>query len=402
VVKTGRDEAVKLIEQSLRVADKFGAQPIRVQEVGVADRTLVVQFEVDSHEMTSVLGEIANVMGVLSGLDIPELFPALPIDHLGTRAFDVEGQVVMWVLSSLEAAGFVGRGQPIEWLNRSMVQENTPGYRRSQADRRVGQIETALRDLLHEHGSGHGGADYIEQLWDKSQVRDLAKAASKEGLSSDPRDLLEFTFLPQLVDAITQQHAWFDDGCIPDPVSFKSLMTRLNKVRRKVAHHRDITEGDLQTCRLVVATVLGPLGTAHPDLAEDFLVDRWEDEVSRIVAELQSAFDGLAVSDRGTVSETERRRQVIAAAEGQLHGVDAAIQGLMHLVVPPQRKSLHDATVAAMSKWRDALSDLSAGTKTPDITVAEAEATRDEYQSALADVREMRERIRAIRLGLET
>src|SRR5688572_21939502 len=99
----GRDEALKLIDQSLRVIDKFGAQPIQVRDVGLADRTLVVQFDVEAQETMPVLGEIANVMGVLSGLDIPSLFPQLSVDHLGARAFDSEGQEVMWVLSSFEA-----------------------------------------------------------------------------------------------------------------------------------------------------------------------------------------------------------------------------------------------------------------------------------------------------------
>ena len=80
---------------------------------------------------------------------------------------------------------------------------------------------------------------------------------------------------------------------------------------------------------------------------------------------------------------------MIAAAEDQLNGVQAALEGSEHLAVPPQRKNLHEATMAAMTKWRDALSNLSAATKKPDLTVAEAEATRYEYQSALAEVREM-------------
>jgi hypothetical protein len=370
--------------------------------VRIADRTLVVQFDVEGHETTSVLAQIANVMGVLSGLDIPELFPQLSVDHFGARAFDREAEEVMWVVSSLEAAAFIARGQPIEWLSRSLVQENTPAYRRSQADRRVGQIETALRDLLHEHGSRSATGDYIAQLWDEATIREIRKQARRERLGNDPRDLLDFVFLPQLVDAVHRQISWFDDGCIPDADRFKTAMSQLNKVRRKVAHHREISETDLQTCRDVAEIVLAPLSTPHPDLSEDFLVDRWEDEVSRLVAELQDAFAGASVEDKGAVTEDERRRQVIAAAQAQLDGVQAALEALERFVVPPQRSELHEATVSAMKRWRDALHDLSAATKKPDITIAQAEAARDAYLAALADVREMRQRIKAIRLGLST
>ena len=397
-----QDEALRLIEQSLRVVDKLGAAPIDVRGVQMADRTLVVEFTVDKNDTNALLGEVANVMGVLSGLDVPDLFPQLPVEHLGARAFDEEGQEIMWVISSLAAASFIAKGQPIEWLNRSMIQENTPGYRRSQADRRVGQIETALRDLLHEHGSKHDGNTYLEHLWDESQIRELGKAARKEGLSNDPRDLLDFTFLPQLVDAVANKPVWFDDGCIPHPTQFKSEMTRLNKIRRKIAHHRDISEGDLQTCNDVAATVLGPVGAVHPDLADDFVVDRWEVEVTRVVSELQGAFDGISIADKGIVTESERRRQVIAAIQDQLDSVEATIDAFKRLAVPPQRQTLHEAALGAMGRWRDALIDLSEASKQPDITVSEAEAAQVAYSAGLAEAREMRDRIRAIRLGLET
>lgn len=92
----------------------------------MADRTLVVEFTADTDDSTLLLAELANVMGVLSGLDVPDLFPELRVEHLGARAFDQEEQEIMWVISSLEAADFIARGRPIEWLNRSMVHENTP------------------------------------------------------------------------------------------------------------------------------------------------------------------------------------------------------------------------------------------------------------------------------------
>ena len=256
--------------------------------------------------------------------------------------------------------------------------------------------------MLHEHGSKHATATYLEHLWDESQIRELGKAARKERLSNDPRDLLDFTFLPQLVDAVANNPVWFDDGCIPDPTRFKSEMTRLNKIRRKIAHHREISESDLQTCRDVAAKVLGPVGAVHTDLADDFLVDRWEDEVSKVMSELQGGFEGIVVADKGTVTESERRRQVIAAIQGQLDSVEATIDAFERLAVPAQRQTLHQATVAAMERWRDALMDLSEASKQPDITVREAEAAQDTYSAALAEVREMRQQIRAIRLGLAT
>ena len=64
------DEALRLIEQPLRVVDKLGAAPIDVRGVQMADRTLVVEFTVDKSDTNSLLGEVANLMGVLSLLNV--------------------------------------------------------------------------------------------------------------------------------------------------------------------------------------------------------------------------------------------------------------------------------------------------------------------------------------------
>ena len=89
-----------------------------------------------------------------------------------THAFGPADAEVMWIVSSPEAARFAGDGKPIEWLAHSMVQENSAAYRRSRADRRIGQIETALRDLLDQHGTASAGSAYLTSLWTPSQIRD--------------------------------------------------------------------------------------------------------------------------------------------------------------------------------------------------------------------------------------
>ena len=114
----------------------------------MSDRTLVVEITARSTNPITVRGEIASVMSLLSGLGVPELFPVLHAESFGLRAYDDAGEELLWVVSSIEVAGFAGDGRAVDWLENSLFQDNTPAYRRSQADRTIGQIETGLRNCL--------------------------------------------------------------------------------------------------------------------------------------------------------------------------------------------------------------------------------------------------------------
>ena len=139
------DTALRLVAESLGLVDRFGADPIAVRNVSMSDRTLVVEITARSTDPMTVRREIAGAMGALSGLGIPELFPVLRAESFGVQAYDDADEELLWVVSSIEVAGFAGDGRSVEWLANSLFQDNTPAYRRSQADRTIGQIETGLR-----------------------------------------------------------------------------------------------------------------------------------------------------------------------------------------------------------------------------------------------------------------
>ena len=120
----------------------------------------------------------------------------LHAESFGVRAYDAVGEELLWVVSSIEVAGFAGEGRAVEWLANSVFQDNTPAYRRSQADRIIGQIETGLRELLDHHGLQRVGAAYPDQLWSPSELSTLKGRADAEGRTSeDARTLLDYAFL---------------------------------------------------------------------------------------------------------------------------------------------------------------------------------------------------------------
>lgn len=397
------DVALRLVAESLGLLERLGADPIDVRNVSMSDRTLVIEITARSTDPLAVRGEIVGVMRALSGLEVPELFPVLNAEFFGVRAYDDAGEELLWVVSSIEVAGFAGAGRPVEWLANSLFQDNTPAYRRSQADRTIGQIETGLRGLLDHHGLRRIGAAYPDQLWSPSELSDFKGRAGAEGRNrEDARTLLDYVFLPQLRDAIVDHADWFDDGCLPDTSTLKDSLGALNRVRRKVAHHREINSDELRECRAIARICLTPIGGVHPYLIEDFLVDRWEDQVAQIVDGMRAGFDSPDPPPAGSMPETQRRQLAIDALTAQRRAVNEWLSSLSRLVVPPSRQQLHDAAVAALAHWQAALDDLVAVGSRPDLTMAQAEAARVVYAEALDHVREVAEEIRRLRVSAPT
>ncbi len=397
------DAALRLIAESLGLVEHLGADPIDVRNVCMRDRTLVVEITARSTDPITVRGEIGGVMGALSGLDVPELFPVLHAESFGVRAYDDAGEELLWVVSSIEVAGFVGEGRGVEWLANSLFQDNTPAYRRSQADRAIGQVEIGLRELLDHHGLQRIGPAYPNQLWSLSELSRIKSRADGEGRDSqDGRTLLDYVFLPQLRDAIVDHHDWFDDGCIPDPEAIKISLGALNAVRRKVAHYREISSDALRDCRALARSCLTPIGGVHPYLIDDFLVDRWEDQAAQIVDNMRAGFDSPDPPPAGSMPETQRRRLAIDALTAQRLAVNEALSSLSRLVVPPSRQHLHDVAVRALTHWQAALADLIATGSNQDLTTAQAQAASAVYAKALVHVREVAEEIRRLRVSAPT
>ena len=286
------DTSLRLVGESLGLLEHFGADPIDVRNVSMSDRTLAVEITARSTDPIAARAEIAGVMSALSELGISELYPVLQAESFAVRAYDDAGEELLWVFSSVETAKFAAAGRPIEWLANSLTQDNTPAYRRSQADRAIGQIETGLRELLDYHGLRRFGDDYPQQLWSASDLSKIKDRAGAEGCDSEEaRTLLDYLYLLQLRDAIVGHHDWFDDGCLPDPEALKDSLGELNKVRNKAAHHREISSDELRDCRAAARSCLTPIGGAHPHLVDDFLVDRWDDQAAEIIDSMRAGLD---------------------------------------------------------------------------------------------------------------
>ena len=147
---------------------------------------------------------------------------------------------------------------------------------------------------------------------------------------------------------------------------------------------------------------MAPIGHTHPELAQDFLVDRWEQRVDEIVASMQREFGAPQVPDRGAVPELTRHSAAVAALRAKLAAIEVAIDELDSVVVPGARRELHDLANAALHRWRRALSEMLTVARNPSLNAADAEEAADAFRAALGEVGELRARIQAVRLGTDT
>ena len=391
--------SLRLVGEALGLAHSLSdIAPIIVRSVYMIDGSLTVEVLATSDDPIRLRGQAASVMGGLSGLDPADLFPTLEFSQFAVRLVDERGHDVFWVISSPQDATFA-EGAVVRWLANSIVQDNTPAYRRAQADRLIGQLEVALRDLLHYHWSLEHGNQYSSSVHTSTLVKDLRKKAGSEGEDEhDDRALLDFTMLPQLVRAVCSEALLVNHGCVVDATRLREDLTKLTKTRNKVAHHRPVSDQDLATIRSVVATVLQPVGEHHPDLTADFVADRWDDAVETLMSDVTSGMQTAEPPEPGTMTEPERRVVAAAMLEEQLAATKRGQTALDSLTVPPVRRSVDDLAQQAFHQLVNALEDLAAVARQDNLRLEDARAAQARHKAAMRDIRHLGTEIERIRV----
>lgn len=391
--------SLRLVGEALSIAHCLGdVDQITVRSVKIVDQSLTVEALAVSDDPILLRGQAASVMGGLSGLDPADLFPALSFTTFAVRLVTQRGDHVLWVISSPQDAKFAENGV-VRWLANSLVQDNTPAYRRSQVDRLIAQLEIGLRDVLHLHWCTAHGEGYASRVLAKSVLGDLRKMARKEGEDDqDDRTLLDFTGLPQLAGSVCSEPLLVEHGCIADPEQLKHDLAELNKVRRKLAHNRVLTGDDVDKARSIVAGILQTVGEHHPELTEDFLSERWDDVIEDLMKSLSA---GMRTEDPpavGTIPESERRTIAAEMVEKQLAATKSGLIALGNVVVPATRRTVHDLVDQALRQLAGSLDDLAKVASRDDLILVEAKAAHDRHASALSRIRKLGEEIKRIRV----
>lgn|GEM_PF-7024370 len=395
------DEAtsLRLIQEMLELMHVVGAsiEPVSVLSVDVLNQTLTVTVEASSGDPMMLRGQAAAIMGGLSGFDIKDSFPSVNFATFGVRLQDRQGADVFSVVSKPEDAQFAD-GNVVRWLSNSIFQDNTGSSRRAAADRQIGILETSLRDLLDECWTSAHGSTYPQVQFDAKALQALRKSARQEGRNDqDGRELLDFTLLPQLADFFCTDPIVLAHSYVSDPAATRGRLTQLNKIRRKVAHYRPVSNEDVTIACDIVVDILEQVAAKRPELVDDFLVDRWEQTVARIVADVAAGFAQSEPPPVGSMPEKDRRQVAAEMLANQAAATSLGVTELRRLVVPPTRRPHHERAVSAFTIHTDAARAMQNLAEAEDASIGEIEAGAEVHAAAMKRVSELSEEIAELR-----
>ncbi len=398
-MSTDQDSALRLVGEALGLAHRLAdVDQITVRGVTLVDDSLTVEVLATSDDPVLLRGQAAAVMGGLSGLDVAEMFPELRFKNYAVRLVERGGDDLLWVITAPEDARFAETGS-VRWLANSVFQDNSPSYRRAQADRLIGQIEVGLRDLLEDHWSDAHGPGYATTVFTETLLKQLRKSARKEGEdATDDRTLLNYTLLPQLAGSVCTETLLTTHGCVPDAAKAKESLARVNKVRRKVAHHREVTQRDLDSLRSEGSVVLEPIGQLHPSLVVDFLTERWEQALDDLLKETRKGMQTADPTAAGSMPEVQRRRVAFDMFEQQLAAARRGLASLQVVVVPMTRRTVHDMAETAYQTLITALEDVTEAPRYPQLDVRAATEASNRHAEAMAEISDLGREIERVRV----
>jgi len=186
----------------------------------------------------------------------------------------------MYVLSSVEVAGFIGAGRPIKWLTNSLIVVNTSDSRRSRAKLLISRLETGLRRLISIRLGAELGAN-----WWTSVPAQIQKSSARAMRGAGPGDPIDFTYLPQLRTIVVGFWNSFQDVFANQP-QFETTMDDLNEIRRTESHNREISNAQILSLDAIYEDLAGKMVGEEGTTVPEFLVENWRARLAEIVQQV--------------------------------------------------------------------------------------------------------------------
>ena len=138
---------LKISLQNLNIVNSE-IENIKVKKIDLLNNNdLECQFYAKSRNSIDLKVEISSIMGAIYGF-LKDDVNDISINNYAIRAFDENDIELMYVITPVDSAYLVGQGKPIEWMKRSIFNENTADYRLGIAKRQISEIENALRLII--------------------------------------------------------------------------------------------------------------------------------------------------------------------------------------------------------------------------------------------------------------
>lgn len=300
----------------------------------VNDDTFLVEFATEHSASVDIKSEIATAIGFLNGFFRDnELSPISPRSY-AAQAITHEGRPLIHAISSRSAAEHLSNGRSIEWLHGTVFQEHTQEFRLGLAKRRIAELENGLRSLIRRVLSDAVGTDWwMHCVGNKVRQQTELMYERQEGIEcSDGDTLIDFTFLLDLRKIVVSNWDSFRQ-IFPDQTRFAECLELLNKIRRREAHNRELSEQDVHDLDEIHGELMSAIAQVVPDAAANFLQENWRNRLAEIFA---SAAESGDICERSSSLDTgllAMRRQI-----SRFQDIEARVTSV---TPPPAMLSIH-------------------------------------------------------------
>jgi len=324
---------------------------IRIRKVDILNHsTLVCEFYPYEKNSPDIKGEICTIMGFFNGFLLED--KSIHFKNYAVKAFDEGEQMILYALSSRGAVHSAGVGDAIEWLKATLFQENTNDYRLSMAKRIISEIENSLR---------HVAADILEKQfhsnwWDlamDSKLGDSVKEIYRNQFgvaTSDGSILINYTYTIQLKKIITTHWPYFKQF-FGDKIEFENSMDELNIIHREEAHNRIVSASHIESLGKIYSSILEKILSSYQGLTPAYLIENWKLQVSEIMRdEYEPLYKPFELTDEP--DPEQKLKKSIKATEHLISYLTDTNHKLNSVVVPIQKKSLHNELVQRLDRYK--------------------------------------------------
>lgn len=343
---------LKIGLENLSSVDK-NVKNISVKELKILNnKTLECQFYAESRNSIDTKIEIGATMAALHGFFKDDSFENISFNSYAVRAYDENDIELMYAISSKSTAALIGEGNSIDWMKGTLFQENTIDYRLIVAKRMISEIENALRTITTDRLAKKHGYNWFKlSVGEKLRNGVITTYKNQFGIEiEDGSILINYTYTLQLKKIILTNWKEFKD-LFESKILFEQHSLLLNEIRREEAHNRNVTDTDLIRLKDIYEFFLIGITEKYHQILPHYLIDNWKIQIKEIMLdELETPYTEAEISNE----EMPHVKLVksIANIQGIVNHVKDKEHRLMGIVIPVQRKNIHNELIENFKIFR--------------------------------------------------
>jgi len=326
---------------------------VNVKKIDILNNNILeCQFYSKHENSIDIKAEISSIMGALFSFFTGDFFDNIDFSNYAVRAFNDDNIELMYIISSKEAAKSISLGKSIEWLNSSIIQENTQDYRLGIAKKQISEIENSLREVIVDVLSKRHGFDWFDIAVGR-RLKESVIGTYRNQFGEEIKYgeiLIKYTFILQLKKIICTNWKDFSD-LFDNKIKFEEVILELNLIRREEAHNRDISPNDLERLNVIYEFLLVGITEKYANILPSYLLDNWRNKTKEIISKepnLPYSKDKIS-SEKNTnlklIMNITNIAKLVSFLEDKEHK-------LKSVVVPLEKKKKHNDLINIINNYR--------------------------------------------------